>query len=92
MSHKSKATSGVSYNLDDPPKAYSNPSIHTRISQYTSAASSVHGLEYDLSTEDFDAEIVMRVGGGKNHGRYWLGDGIIDSTFTPLSPRSEHGA
>ena len=83
MSHKGKATSGVSYNPEDSPEAYTNPSIHNRISEYTSAARSVHGPEYDPSTEDFDAEIVMRVGGGKKHGWYWLGDGVIDSTSTP---------
>ena len=83
MSHKGKATSAVSYNPEDPPEAYTNPSVHTRISEYTSAARSIHGPEYDPSTEDFDAEIVMRVGGGKKYGRYWLGDDIIDSTSTP---------
>ena len=83
MSHKGKATSGVSYNPEDPPEAYTNLSIHTRISEYTSVARSVHGPEYDPSTEDFDVEIVMRVGGGKKYGRYWLGDDIIDSTSTP---------
>ena len=83
MSHKGKAMSEVSYNLEDPPEAYTNPSVHTRISEYTSAARSIHGPEYDPSTEDFDAEIVMRVGGGKKHGRHWLGDGVIDSTSTP---------
>jgi hypothetical protein len=82
MSHKGKVTSGVSYNPEDPPEANTNPSVHTRISEYTSAARSVHGPEYDPSTEDFDAEIVMRVGGGKKHGRYWLGDGVIDTTST----------
>ncbi|XP_062183030.1 uncharacterized protein LOC133887123 [Phragmites australis] len=25
----------------------------------------------------------MRVGGGKKHGRYWIGDGAIDSAATP---------
>ncbi|XP_025799530.1 uncharacterized protein LOC112902226 [Panicum hallii] len=25
----------------------------------------------------------MRVGGGKNHGRYWIADGAIDSSSTP---------
>ena len=83
MSHKGKATSSVSYNPEDPPEAYTNLSVHTRISEYTSATMSVHGPEYDPSTEDFDAEIVMRVGGGKKHGRCWLGDGVIDSTSTP---------
>ena len=83
MSHKGKATSGVSYNPEDPPEAYTNLSVHTRISEYTSAARSVHGPEYDPSTEDFDAEIVMRVGGGKKHGRYWLGDGTLESGSVP---------
>ena len=83
MSHKGKAMSEVSYNLEDPPEAYTNPSVHTRISEYTSAARSVHGPQYDPSTQDMNAEIVVRVGGGKKHGRYWLGDGIIDSTSTP---------
>ena len=86
MSHKGKATSAVSYKPEDPPEAYTNPSVHTRISEYTSAARSVHGPQYDPSTQDFDAEIVMRVGGGKKHGRYWLGDGFINSTSTPSLP------
>ena len=35
MAHKGRATSDVSYNLADPPKAYSNPSVHTCISVYS---------------------------------------------------------
>jgi hypothetical protein len=69
------------------PEAYTNLSVHTRIGEYALAARSVHGLEYDPSTEDFDAEIVMRVGGGKKHGRYSLGDSVIDSTSTPSLSR-----
>jgi hypothetical protein len=61
MAHKGKATSDVSYNLEDAPEAYTNTSVHTHLSEYTSAARSVHGLEYDLSTEDLDGEIVMRL-------------------------------
>jgi len=33
----------------------------------------------------------MRVGGGKKHGRYWLGDGIIDTTTTPSLSLSDPG-
>jgi hypothetical protein len=83
MAHKGKAMSDISYNLEDPPEAYTNASIHTRFSEYTSTARSVHGPEYDPSTEDLDGEIVMRVGGCKKHGRFWLGDGIIDTASTP---------
>jgi len=82
MSHKGKATSGVSYNLEDPPEAYSNATVHSRLSQSTKMARTVHGPEYDLSTEDLDGEVVMKMGGGKKHGRYWLGDGAIDTAAT----------
>jgi len=50
-------------------------------------ANVVHGPVYDPSTQDFDGEVVKRVGGGKKHGRYWLGNDIINTTTTPLSPR-----
>jgi hypothetical protein len=72
----------ITCNADDSAEAYSNPSAHTRISDYTSMARSVHGPEYDPTIDDIDAEVVMRVGGGKKHGRFWLGDGIIDATST----------
>jgi hypothetical protein len=55
MAKKGRATSDVSYNLNDPPEAYNNPSVHTRISYYTWAARSIHGPEYDPSTEDIRA-------------------------------------
>jgi hypothetical protein len=29
------------------------------------------------------AELVMRVGQGKKHGWFWLGDGVLDMTFVP---------
>jgi hypothetical protein len=43
----------------------------------------VHGDECDPNTQDFDAEVIMRIGGGKKHGRFWLGDDVIDATSTP---------
>jgi hypothetical protein len=68
MAHKGKETSDVAYNLEDPPKAYTNASVHSSLSEYTLAARSIHGTEYDPSTHDLDGEIVMRVGQGKKHG------------------------
>jgi hypothetical protein len=36
LSHKGRATAiKTTYNPDDPPEAYSNPSIHSRINAYT---------------------------------------------------------
>jgi len=76
-------TSNVSFNLEDPPEAYTNLSVHSRISEYTEVARSLHGSDHDLSTQDFDGETVMRAGQGKKHRRFWLGDGIIDTASTP---------
>jgi hypothetical protein len=46
-------------------------------------AQEVHATEYDPSTEQIDPDVLMRVGGGKRHGRYWIADGTIDSSSTP---------
>lgn len=83
MAHKGKATSDVDYNPEDPPSVYSNATVHSRLSEYTSMARAVHGPEYDPSTQDLDGEVVMRVGGGKKHGRYWIGDNTLDTATTP---------
>jgi hypothetical protein len=82
MAHKGKATSDVSYNLEDPPEAYINPTVYTRINEYTSTSRSLHGDDYDPSSQDFDPEVVMRIGGGK-HGWYYLSDSVIDATSIP---------
>ena len=83
VAHKGKATSDVAYNPEYPLSAYSNESIHSRLNGYSSMARQVHGLEYDPSAHDLDGEVVMRVGGGKKHGRFWIGDGTIDTASTP---------
>jgi hypothetical protein len=46
-------------------------------------AQKVHGPDYDLRTEDIDRDVLIRVGGGKRHGRYWIADGAINSSYTP---------
>ena len=43
MAHKGKATSDVSFNLEDSSDAYMNPSVHSRISEYIEVARSLHG-------------------------------------------------
>jgi hypothetical protein len=45
-------------------------------------AQEVHGLEYDLRTEQIDPDVVMRVRGGKRHGWYWIADGAIESRLS----------
>jgi hypothetical protein len=83
MAHKGKATSDVTYNPDDGPEAYNNPAVYSRLHDYTAMAQEIHGPEYDPSTEQIDPDVLMRVGGGKRHGRYWIDNGAIDSSSTP---------
>ena len=80
MDHKGKATSDVSFNLEDPPEAYTN---RASTPAYTEVARSLHGSDHDPSTQNFNGEAVMRAGQGKKHGRFWLGDGVIDTASTP---------
>ena len=80
-----KATADIEYDPDAPVQAYTNSSVHTRLSLYTEAARSVHGPGYDPRTEErLDPQLVMRVGQGKKHGWFWIGDSVLDTASTPL--------
>jgi hypothetical protein len=82
MAHKGKATSDVTYNPDNVSKAYNSPAVYNHLSEYTSMAQEVHGLDYDPRTEDIDGDVLMRNGGGKRHGGTGLPTG--QSTCRPL--------
>jgi len=83
MAHMGKATSNVSFNPAALPEAYTNPNIHTRITRYTEVGRVLHWDTWDPATTPLSGEAIMRVGGGKKHGRFWLGDSIVDTASTP---------
>jgi hypothetical protein len=83
MAHKGKSMSDVTYNTEDWPKVYKDPSVHNRLSECTAMVKEVHGPDYDPRTDDIDIDVLMRVRGGKRHGRYWIADEKIDSSSTP---------
>ena len=70
MAYKGKATSDVSFNPADPPDAYSNPSVHSRITKYTEMGRVLHGDTWDPATAPLSGEAIVRVGGEKKHGRF----------------------
>jgi hypothetical protein len=100
IAHKGKAAFDVSYSVSDGPEAYNNPSFGRRIAEYTEACKQKYGEDYNPSEHDIDTDIVMALGGGKKHGRLWIGNGIIDSSSLRLAdvrarrmesdPRYEH--
>jgi hypothetical protein len=78
------AKSNIQYNLDAGLEAYMNSSVHTHLTAYTEVARSVNGPDYNPRTEErLDPERVMRIGQGKKHGQFWLGDGILNTGSTP---------
>nr|CAB3494241.1 unnamed protein product [Digitaria exilis] len=83
LAHIGRATSAIDYNLETPASAFSNASIRNRLETYTEVAREVHGPEYDPTNHDFEPEIVMRAGQGKKHGRFSVGDGLIDPSSAP---------
>ena len=89
LAHKGKATSDDTFNLEDGPEAYTNLMAHTKLTSYVEGAREVYGPEYDPTTQPIDLEVVMRVGGGKKHGRYFLGNGSISSSRNLSQIRAE---
>lgn len=67
LSKKGKVTADITYSPDDPPEAYTNSTVHSRISSYCDSA---HGPDFDPYNEAISGEAAMRAGGGKQHGRY----------------------
>jgi hypothetical protein len=71
LAHNGKAIApDLTYNSEDPPEAYTNTSVHSKLSEYSSAARTRHGEDFDLASQPLDVDLVMRLGGGKQHGRY----------------------
>jgi hypothetical protein len=91
MAHKGKATSDVTYNPDDGTETYSNPTVYSRLSEYTTMAQEVHGPDSNSRTKDIDGDILMGVEGGKRHGRTGLPMGQSTRRPLPLCLRCEQG-
>jgi hypothetical protein len=42
-----------------------------------------HGEDFDPATQPLDIDLLMRLGGGKQHGQYWMVDNTVDSASVP---------
>jgi hypothetical protein len=82
LAHKGKVTSNVDYSPEDPPSVFTNATVHSHLNEY-SAAKQVHGDDFDPLTKELDGEVIMMIGGGKKHGRYYIGTNTLDVTNTP---------
>ena len=83
MSHMGKASSDVRYDPNAGPEAYTNPMVGARLVAYTQMGKEKYGPDWDPATAPLDGEIIMRLGGGRVHGRYAIGDSTLDTASTP---------
>jgi hypothetical protein len=84
LSHQGKATNPD--NVYDPAKgvdAFTNPNAYEKVVQYTEAVCRRHGDTYDPATEPLNTDVLMRMGGGKQHDRYFLAHSVIDPATVP---------
>ena len=83
MSHMGRATSDVAYNPAAPPEAYTNPSIPAHLTVYTEVGRALHGETWHPATAPLSGEAIIKAGGGKKHGRYWIAHSLVDTASAP---------
>ena len=109
LSHKdrAKAPSNV-YDPAEGPEAYTDPNVYDKLAKYTAAGRQRYGPDFDPTAAPLDTDLVMRMGGGKQHSRYALANSAIDEAPTlteirradaeaggsqiPIAPRQQSGA
>ena len=83
VSHMGPVKSSVVFNPDAPAQAYSDPSVHAKVRDYTEAVRALRGSDHNLSTEPLEIEVIVRLGQGRKHGRLWIADGVDSSSSAP---------
>jgi hypothetical protein len=84
LSHKGKATAPDNrYDPKGGPDAYTNTNVHPKLAEYTTAFRRRSGEEKDHATEPLYMDLMMRLGGGKQHGQYWMANSTIDPSSAP---------
>ena len=91
VSHMGSVKSGVTFNPDAPAQAYSDPTIHAKVMEYTESVRALRGPDVDLRTHPLETEVIVRRGQGRQHGRLWIADGAQFSASAP-SLSDGHGA
>jgi hypothetical protein len=88
LSHKGKAKNPDNrWNPEDAPDTYTNANVQPKLVEYSAAFHQSHPKEdKDPFKEPLEAELVMRLGGGKQHGSYWMTNIAISPATTP-TPR-----
>ena len=84
LAHKGPAKApSTTYSSSDGPEKYTSPRVHEKLTKYADAARAAHGDNYDVTREPIDPKLVMRLGGGKQHRRFYMAHSAIDPSSVP---------
>ncbi|XP_066378002.1 uncharacterized protein [Miscanthus floridulus] len=83
VSHMGPVKFGVVFNPDATAQAYSDPSVHAKVRDYTEAVRALRCSYHNLSTEPLETEVIVRLGQGRKHGRLWIADDVDSSSSAP---------
>ena len=79
LAHKGKATAeSTIYDPAEGPEVYTNANVYNKLARYTAAGLERHGPTFDPTTDPLDTDLMMRVGGGKQHSRYFITNSAIE--------------
>jgi hypothetical protein len=82
LAHKGKATAeSTVYDPAEGPEAYTNTNVYNKHARYTAVALERHGPTFDPTTDTLDTDLMMRVGGGKQHGWYFIANSAIEPSL-----------
>jgi hypothetical protein len=91
LSHQGKAIDSENvYDLARGPDAITNQNVYDKVVQYIKVVRTCHGADYDPSTEPLDMDILMRMGGGKQHDKYFIAHSVIDPAIVPSLREVRH--
>ena len=83
VSYMGPVKSDVVFNSNAPAQAYSDPSVHAKVRDYTETVRALRGSDHNLSTEPLETEVIVKLGQGRKHGRLWIADGVDSSSSAP---------
>jgi hypothetical protein len=69
-----------------------NTAAYEKMSAYATAARTRHGDDFDLTTKPLYMDLLMRTGGGKQHGRYMIAHSAINPATVPTLREVRQGS
>jgi hypothetical protein len=70
---------------------YTNPNVYDKLAKYIAVGLERHGLTFNPTTDPLDTDLVMRVGRGKQHDRYFIANSTIEPSYVQTLSQIRRG-